>query len=87
MGEVIRIVRVTISQTESGLLTASSKQLPGLVMAHRDIKTIRADLPAAIKMILKRREGLDFDVREIAPEHGETRIVPDFGAIPMAHAA
>lgn len=84
MGDLIRIVRVTISQTASGLWTATSAQLPGMVMIHRDIKEIRADLPAAIKMIFKHREGVDFDIREIEPERGETKIVPDFGAIRKA---
>ena len=62
MSDAIRIVRVQIEESPSGLLVATSRDLPGMVVAHREFQRIVDDLPAVIKLIFKRRHGLDMEV-------------------------
>jgi hypothetical protein len=90
MDEVVRIVRISIEQTDSGLFKATSEDLPGLLVTHRDIAAIRTDLPSIIKLVFQRRHNLDVEVREAMSQKcvgaGAPRLVPDWVAIP-AHIA
>jgi hypothetical protein len=87
MGDVVRIVRIDIHETESGILCATSSNIPGMVIMHRDMRRIRADLPVVIQKLLKRREGIEYEVREVAPGKDDRRLIPDWAAIPTRKAA
>lgn len=89
MDELVRIVRISIDQTDSGLFKAWSEDLPGLLVTHREVAAITADLPDIIKMIFLRRYQMDVEVREAMPQKcvgSAPRLVPDWVAIP-AHVA
>lgn len=92
MEQIVRIVRIQMEQSETGLFKAWSEDLPGLLVTHRDLAAIKADLPNIIKIMFKRRHGLDVEVLEAMPQKcvdTSPRVFPDWVAIPahIAHEA
>lgn len=49
----VEIIRVQIQQNGHGYFIATSKDLPGLYMAHRNLQSILDDVPAVLELIYK----------------------------------
>lgn len=62
MSEKAGYIAVRIAQSSSGLFTATSNDLPGVFVAHRDIDKIADDMPAIIQRWFKHHRGLDVTV-------------------------
>jgi predicted RNase H-like HicB family nuclease len=63
------LIEVGIEYHPDGCWAISSKNLPGLVMAGKDIEALIGDLPNAIKLLYKLNYQLDVQVA-IAGEDG-----------------
>lgn len=69
-------VTVTFERREDGGLRVWSADLPGLVLSHRDIDAVLADVVEAIGMIVSERIGAPVEVqplrniREALEDHG-----------------
>jgi hypothetical protein len=67
----ITIVRVHVERNCTGLFMATSPDISGIYVAHRDLNAIYADMPNVIRLWFKRVEGRDVRVfQEGAPELG-----------------
>ena len=51
-GDKARIVRVRLESDESGLLTATSPDMPGLVVSDADMESLFQEIPAVIKALI-----------------------------------
>ena len=85
---VTEIVRIDLAQTDSGLFVATSKDVPGLFVTHRDVAAIRSDMPTVIRAMYRRLYGLDVTVVEArhGADRGSPSAMPDWVALP-AHIA
>lgn len=76
--EQFGIVVLEITQDRDGLYTATSPQLTGVFVAHRDLDKILDDVPNIMKLWFKRHKGMD-----IAIFNGETKHFDGTQKIPM----
>lgn len=51
---VADIVNIEICETQSGLLVATCKEIPGFTIMHRDVHAILADIPNVLRVLYKR---------------------------------
>jgi hypothetical protein len=56
------IIRVSIKARDDGWLTATSPDLPGLFLAHQELKVILAEAPSAIEILFKAQNNVDVTV-------------------------
>jgi len=69
--EDFTIVRVRVERNGTGLYMATSPDISGIYVAHRDLNAIYADMPNVIRLWFKRAEGRDVRVfQEGAPGLG-----------------
>ncbi|MDH5573260.1 MAG: hypothetical protein OEY89_15975 [Gammaproteobacteria bacterium] len=54
----------------------TSKQLPGLFLSGKDLKTLRADVPNVIKTLYRLNYEMDVDVRLVCEETPATKKKP-----------
>lgn len=87
MGEVVKIIRIRVDQHDNGLLCASSPDLPGMVIIHRDLKAIRDDIPNVIRLMLKRAGGRDVEILAAANSEKKPKLISDWVAIPREKRA
>jgi hypothetical protein len=63
------IIRVVLERSESGLFSATSPDMAGVCVSHRDINAIHDDFPNIIKIWFKNHRKIDVDVfNEPLPE-------------------
>lgn len=62
MADKFRIIPIAVSRSDSGLLTATSDELDGIYVAHRDIKKIVEDMPRVIQRWFKIHRKMDVRV-------------------------
>ena len=80
------VIRVRIDRHRKGLYMASSPDIPGLHVAHRDLNAILADLPNVVRLWFKNTHKLDVRVFQEAVQHGHDGF--DVTALTMtAHVA
>lgn len=60
--ELAEIINVAIAESESGLLTATSHDLPSLYVAGREMDALLEEIPSVIKALIKAQFGRDVDV-------------------------
>jgi hypothetical protein len=77
-------VRIEITRSESGLYVASSEDVKGLLISHRDRAAIEADIPNVLRVLLKRRYNQDVIVLRL--EDDDDPNLEDWVSIP-AHIA
>jgi hypothetical protein len=58
----IGTIRVFVLRNRRGLFVATSPDIVGLNVTHRDVNAILADMPNIIRVWLKRTRGLDVRV-------------------------
>lgn len=56
------IVVFEVRQAADGLYSATSSQLAGVCVAHRDIDKILEDVPNIMRLWFKRHKGMDIEV-------------------------
>ena len=67
MPERAEIVNVKIRRELDGYFVVTSNELPGLVLAHMDIRELLADVPAAIMALYMANLGISVRVIEAFP--------------------
>ena len=67
----ITVVNVKIEESASGLFFATSEDLDGLCVAHRDLDKIKEDMPNIVRLLYKRRFDLDVKVFEASSPKGD----------------
>lgn len=82
----IGIVRVRIERNRKGLYMATSPDITGLHVAHRDLNAILADLPNVIRLWFRRAHNVEVRVFQEAVQHADDGF--DVTALTMpAHVA
>lgn len=56
------IVVLKVVQDKEGLYTATSPQLAGVCVSHRDLETIMDDVPNIMRLWFKRNRGIEIEV-------------------------
>ncbi len=59
------VIRVDETFRKGGYWLLTSNDLPGFVLCGKDIKTLRDDVPAAIKILVKANYDMDVEVRPL----------------------
>lgn len=59
------VIQVDESYREGGHWGLTSKNLPGLFLAGKDLNELRADVPNVIKVLFKNNYGLTVEVRAV----------------------
>ena len=54
-----KIITVDIARRDGGWLVGTSKEIPGLYIAHQDIREIIDDVPSVIQAMIKVETGQD----------------------------
>lgn len=67
--EDIRVIRIRIDRHQRGLFMATSPDISGLYLAHRDLNAILADIPNIVRLWFRRRYNLDVRVFQEAIPH------------------
>lgn len=62
--EMAEIVRIQLEKDESGLIFATSGDLPGLFLAHRDLSAMKTDIPNVIRLLYQRRYNVSVEIVE-----------------------
>lgn len=57
-----QIIRVKLERSDSGLFFATSPDLSGVCVSHRDIHAIHDDIPNIIKLWFKTHKNIDVQV-------------------------
>jgi hypothetical protein len=72
----IGVVRIRVQKSRRGLFMATSPDISGLYVAHRDLNAIFADMPNVIRAWFKRTRGMDVRVfqEQIEHDHGAFNI-------------
>ncbi len=66
-----------LSADDDGWHLIESEDLPGLLLAGKNLPALEADIPAAIKLIYRLNYGMNVDVRRhIRPEAMQTQQLP-----------
>jgi len=58
----MRVVRVRVDRHKRGLFMATSPDISGIFLAHRDLNAILADIPNVIRLWFKRHHNLEVRV-------------------------
>jgi hypothetical protein len=69
------IVVLKVIQDRDGLYTATSPQLAGVCVSHRDLDAILEDVPNIMRLWFKRNRGVDIEVftgRMVQSDHTHT---------------
>jgi hypothetical protein len=77
MGDRVDVISLNLDTYDSGLLCVTSPQLPEMVIVHRDLKAIKDDLHAVVRLIYRRRYNEEVQIREVTARGREVRIIPD----------
>lgn len=56
------IITIEVTRSESGLFTATSADLEGVFVAHRDLQAIVRDMPNIVQRWFKKRRNEDVTV-------------------------
>ena len=67
MLDYAEMVSVKIKKGHDGFFVATSKEMPGLVLAHKDIQFVLQDIPLAIIALYKANYGIDAEVIQAFP--------------------
>ncbi len=62
MADKFGIISIAVRRSETGLLTATSDELDGIYVAHRDINKIVEDMPRIIQRWFKIHRQIDVRV-------------------------
>jgi hypothetical protein len=62
MSEAHGIITIEVKRGESGLFTATSDDLDGVFIAHRDLNAVIADMPNIVQRWFKKRRNQDVTV-------------------------
>jgi len=65
------IVVLEVIQDRDGLYTATSPQLTGVFVAHRDLDKILDDVPNIMRLWFKRHKGEDIEVFKGPTQHSD----------------
>jgi len=65
------IITVRIDKESSGLFVATSKDMPGLLVAHPDREIVEQDIPNVIRVLIKRRRNQDVLVAKVSPDESQ----------------
>lgn len=76
MSETLDIITVDVARSDTGLFTATSADLEGVFVAHRDLQAIVRDMPNIVQRWFKKRRNQDVTVFNgpITPLDGGVRI-------------
>ncbi|MBR0874476.1 hypothetical protein JQ633_29255 [Bradyrhizobium tropiciagri] len=71
------IVVLQVIEDNDGLYTATSRQLAGVCVSHRDLNKILSDVPNIMRLWFKRNKGMDIEVFQgPVTQHDHTRTIP-----------
>jgi hypothetical protein len=76
MREYAEIVNIKIRKEPDGFFVATSVELPGLVLAHKDIRMVLQDVPTAIVALYKANFDIDAEVIEAFPASSDDVTLP-----------
>jgi hypothetical protein len=87
MQDKLGIVVLNVLQDSDGLYTATSPQLAGVCVSHRDLDRILADVPNIMRLWFKRNKGLDIAVFRGPMVHSDHRHAIPLIPVPAEIAA
>lgn len=70
-GRSVRLIEIEISRAEHGLLIATCKALPGLLVVAKNEDELAEDIPLSIREMYRLQHGVEIDVLPIEPDDGE----------------
>jgi len=76
MSDTHGIITINVARSDTGLYTATSEELEGVFVAHRDLHAIVRDMPNIIQRWFKKRRNEDVTVFNgpLVPADGGVRI-------------
>lgn len=82
------LITIRVEYHPDGYWAISSKDLPGLMLAGRDIGPLVEDVPAAIKLLYKLNYQMDVEVTPVEDDGvNAERVASGFRQLPHAFAA
>jgi hypothetical protein len=81
------IVVLKVVQDRDGLYTATSPQLSGVFVAHRDLDKILDDVPNIMRLWFKRNKGTDIEVFKGPVHHSDGTQMISMVPVPAEIAA
>lgn len=86
--KTVAVIALTIRFTpEDGIIFVSSKDLPGLYLAAKDVEEIVTQLDYAVKTIFREEKGLEVEIYPVGrveqfPETDSGVVAPYWAAVP-----
>ena len=81
------VIVFKVRRDSDGLFTATSPQLSGVFVAHRELKKIVDDMPSIIQLWFKRHKNASVEVLTRAVSHTDDESVYLAGTVPAEIAA
>jgi len=87
MNDKCEIIVVEIKQDPDGLYAATSPQLAGVCVMHRDVGRIVNDIPNIIRLWFKSNRGIDIQVFSGPEQHFDDTLAIPHIPVPVEIAA